>query len=491
MDKGVLASPNLQPVSGMYPQLQLHQNLKLLAQQVLKNATDPVRGVTLASALQLNESGQLYTLYPFMWLWDTGFIAAWNGNLEQSKKDIRAFLSAQRNDGFIPHISYGANEDQIKKYFLPPFIYPDHVLPNGEYISQLTQPPNLAWAAYEVAKKLPPADAESFIREVYPKLLKYHTYLIENRVRDGLMISIHPWETGQDNSGAWDTILSRLKPEHSSSITYNSDQFDEFSKIKIEVDEWLSKLGIDPSLRGGNIPAQQKPSEEQYYKALLLIKKYGEHRWDEKIIIDAGDFAVADQLTNSLLIRSYEALGEMAFQIGDAENAEKIKFWRDSACKGLDDLWDEQAGLYFSKDLKTGSLIPVPTSASFLPLFAGCIDQKKADILSNHIQNLSEKQGYLLTSTFPQSSTFVADRYWRGPVWILMNVLIMKGLILYGKNDLGRRIMQDSLELIVKSVESAPPGFHECFHPQTGEPLRTAGQSWTAASVLEMLRLSS
>ena len=80
------------------------------------------------------------------------------------------------------------------------------------------------------------------------------------------------------------------------------------------------------------------------------------------------------------------------------------------------------------------------------------------------------------------SADFDERRYWRGPVWINTNWLIIDGLRRYGYNDHAEALIESSLELVEQGK------FNEYFNPLTGDPLGAPNFSWTAAVVLDWLK---
>ncbi|HSL28877.1 MAG TPA: hypothetical protein VK900_06715, partial [Anaerolineales bacterium] len=70
--------------------------------------------------------------------------------------------------------------------------------------------------------------------------------------------------------------------------------------------------------------------------------------------------------------------------------------------------------------------------------------------------------------------------YWRGPVWIITNWLVIEGLRRYGYDDLAGTIRQDSLSL----MEGA--GFREYYDPRDGSGCGSTDFSWSAALALEL-----
>ena len=85
---------------------------------------------------------------------------------------------------------------------------------------------------------------------------------------------------------------------------------------------------------------------------------------------------------------------------------------------------------------------------------------------------------YGVPSWDPRDEAFEAKRYWRGPVWLMMNWLIADGLSAAGAGDLAERLERDSAHLVERS------GFYEYFDPITGEGCGGPDFTWTAAIYL-------
>ncbi|HEY63492.1 MAG TPA: flagellar biosynthesis protein FlgM [Caldilineae bacterium] len=123
-----------------------------------------------------------------MWLWDSAFHAlGWRHiDLDMAWEAIEAVLSRQSEDGFIAHT-----------------LSPVHT-------SQITQPPILAWAAWELYRMRPDLDR---LARAYPALCRYLEWDLTHRATDeaGLLawhIEGDPLcrsgESGMDNSPRFD-----------------------------------------------------------------------------------------------------------------------------------------------------------------------------------------------------------------------------------------------------------------------------------------------
>jgi glycogen debranching enzyme len=76
---------------------------------------------------------------------------------------------------------------------------------------------------------------------------------------------------------------------------------------------------------------------------------------------------------------------------------------------------------------------------------------------------------------------FSPDRYWRGPVWINVDWMLMRGLQRYGFEKQACHLRRTIIDL----VESE--GFHEYFDPASGRGHGSGLFSWTAALFLDVL----
>ena len=165
--------------------------------------TDAVRA-RLDAAWRDDETGGYCvpnaTTYPWQWLWDSCFHSVVWAQLgdERALIELRTALSAQTDDGFVPHLRYGRGP------------YPHAALWGRREASSITQPPMYGHAVAELARLgLVPDD------EVVDRAQRGLEFLLERRRRTagGLVELCHPWESGCDDSPRWDdTVVGGRTP---------------------------------------------------------------------------------------------------------------------------------------------------------------------------------------------------------------------------------------------------------------------------------------
>ncbi len=412
-------------------------------------------------------------LYPHQWSWDTGFIAVGLAHLDISRaaRELLSLFAHQWKTGKVPHIVF--NPDAPPESYFPGAEhwasageFPD-APPAPPYTSALCQPPTHALGALrirEVAKEGGTEDAAlGFLRELYPRLLHWHRYLLTYRDPEGsgLVTIYHPWESGTDNSPRWDAALAAVEV----------GEMPPYERRDLEhVD--------DPS---------ERPSDEEYARYIWLVELIKRASSGEGEIYESHPFLVKDVLFSAILVTANEALLEIA-EVVDAPDDEraKISAWTERGRRGLKGCWSPELDLCLDHDLRQDAPSRVRTVAGFAPMVAGGLDPGRLEILMQTLDStpfLGRKDLYLPLppSTSPTEPRFHPRSYWRGPIWPVVTWLLWRSLVREG--EAGRA---EALRLAALHQLSAG-GLAEYFEPFTGEPLGSDGQSWTAAVALDWI----
>ncbi len=185
-------------------------------------------------------------------------------------------------------------------------------------------------------------------------------------------------------------------------------------------------------------------------------------RFDAATELDAPDF-------NSYLSLECELLADIAATLGLPERA---AFWRgrhERLNQLINDLlWNEEEGIYMDRDVRTGKLTGVAASSGFLPLISGAPSSEQAERL---LANLRDPHRFGTPCRIPSISrdneaTYSKDM-WRGPVWININWLIIRGLERYGFTTEAHALLKGTVEM-EEAVFSRHGTFFE-FYDDRGE----------------------
>lgn len=392
-------------------------------------------------------------LYPFQWNWDSCLTALGQRHFDESRAwtEIETLFAHQWPDGMVPHIVFHKPDDG---YFPGPDVWA-----TGRPVptSGITQPAVAGFALRRLFDRATDrAAAESRVRELLPRVAAWHRWF--HRARDpggeGLVAIIHPWESGRDNSVDWDEPFARVPTEGIAPYTRRDTQH------------------ADPAHR---------PTKEQYDRYLWLVEHFRGMDWDNARLHDASPFRVVDPGFNAILIRSCADLADLAEALGDADVAAENRAFATRGVAALEGLWSDAHGQYLCRDRLTGALIESPSIGGILAAFAPIPDARAARIA---VTIDGHGTRYRVASHPPTDSRFDPKRYWRGPVWLVVNYMIADGLARAGQAAAAEAITRSSLDLIRTS------GFAEYYDPQTGDPLGGGRFTWTAAMVLEFLAMA-
>lgn len=424
-----------------------------------------------------NDNGHMITaaplLYPHMWSWDTAFISVGLAHLsvDRAGRELRTLFGAQWRDGMVPHIVFS----DAHGYFPGPERWGAHELgpnaPRTPKTSGICQPPVHAIALSSVldtARRARHSDrvhAEELIRDLWPKMFRWHQWLATHRDPHGtgLLSIVHSWESGMDNSERWDQPYRAVRPGP-----------DLPPYVRLDRD-----LVADGA---------QRPSDLEYRRYLWLVEEMRAVRYDADEVVRTSSFLVADVFLSCVFVVANEVLADLGEEFGQSpEDIARLREWARRGADALSATVDPHTSLARDRDLRTGAWLASRTFAGFGPLLCGGLPpaEERALLAILDGPQWTGHEGLFARvppSTSPRDPGFRTREYWRGPQWPVICWLFWWAFRRRGWTERAEVMREESLRLI------ADGAFSEYYHPFTGEPLGSRHQSWTAAVALDWLQ---
>ena len=389
-------------------------------------------------------------VYPFQWNWDSAFVALGFDTFDRDRAwvEVETLFRAQWDDGFLPHIVFWKDDPG---YFPGPSVWDTGKDP---VTSGITQPPVAATVVrklWDRAREAGEGDAyRARLEALFPKLMAWHRWFRDFRDPEqrGVVVAMHPWETGRDNSPEWDAPGEPID---------------------------VSNVGEYVRRDISHLDTKMRPTKLEYDRYLALVQFGRATGWDHQRISDENPFRVADIGISMILLRANRDLLALASELGAAADADELRELVERAERGIGWLWDGDVQAWCSRDLLTGRSSGLVTSASFLSFYAGLKDVGRDEATLGHLERIGSKVDYLVPSLDPEDPGFQMIRYWRGPVWAVVNYMVGTGFAEAGHAGWGDRVRSDTHNLIERN------GFYEAFSPIDGTGSGGDDFSWTAA----------
>lgn len=375
-------------------------------------------------------------LYPYQWNWDSAFAALGfaEHDLDRAYTELETLLAAQWPNGMVPHIVFHKPDPS---YFPGPDVWRG-VGPQPS--SAISQPPVAATVLRWIYEKDP--SNEQRARALYPQLVAWHRWFMAWRNEGGAIVVTHPWETGRDNCPDWDTPFAAIDPP---------------------------EMGAYQRRDTSHVADAERPRQWDYDRYLYLVKLGADCAWDEGHLREVNPFRVADPTMTFILLRATRDLAALGTQFG--EDVSALDGWISALEQGARRLWNARDGSYQCFDERGSGFTGVVTNASMLCWYAGI----GSDDMLAHYDRVAPLTRYGVPSTDPAHPAYEPKRYWRGPVWGMMNLMIACGLDEYGFSDRAEALRNNTSQMIGEN------GFAEYFDPTNGAAAGGRAFTWTAA----------
>ncbi|WP_319544309.1 MGH1-like glycoside hydrolase domain-containing protein [Ruegeria conchae] len=377
-------------------------------------------------------------LYPYQWNWDSAITALGFAqfDLDRAWVEIETLFTGQWDNGMVPHILF---HQQDEGYFPGPDVWGC----NGPIPSSgIIQPPIAATMTRKIWEQ-DTAFGDARMKALFPKLLAWHRWIMKWRLDEfGAVCTTHPWEAGRDNAPDWDNSMARM----------DASDVGEYKRRDIS-----------------HVNSEDRPTKFDYDRYIRLVQIGRKAGWDQQELLSLNPFRVADPTMTFATLRAARDLLVISEQLGLA--AEGLSTDIEKLEAGARSLWNEELGSFDARDTHTGEMSGSVSNASYLCWYAGVESDKMLERLKTTLETVP----YPVPSYDPEMPKFDARRYWRGPTWAFMNMMIGFGL-----QDLGHTEHADQLRKKTGDLISGF-GFAEYFDPITGSPAGGKAFSWTAA----------
>ncbi len=225
-------------------------------------------------------------------------------------------------------------------------------------------------------------------------------------------------------------------------------------------------------------------------------------------------FSSANLLLNCLFYADLKAAAELAGKLNRPDDQMRLSNQASTLGEQIQKYcWDPRDQFYYTVDVQCvdhrKELLPhlspgmamswhclplrIQTFTGFLPLWCGLAtaDQAKALVQTNYLADDRLRGNWGVRSLSSKESMYCMDfssnpSNWLGPVWIIVNYFVWKGLKDFGFHDEATDLADKTLRLL--STDLARNGsLNEYYHPDTGKALSHKGfMDWNLL-VLEMM----
>ncbi len=390
--------------------------------------------------LHLNDKGT-YTiptegLYPYQWNWDSAFAAVGFAQFDVNRAwvELETLFSGQWDNGMVPHILFHRADPG---YFPGPDVWAGTgPIPS----SGISQPPVAATMARMVFD-CDPVLGKQRLAPLFDKMLVWHRWFMQWRLDQGAVCISHPWEAGRDNAPDWDVAMANIDPG--------------------DVGEYTRR---DTS----HVDSSMRPKKYDYDRYIWLVQRGRRLDWDEEAMLADTPFRVADPTMTFILLRAQRDLVALGKILG--RDVSEIEADIEKLQAGAETLWNNKLGCYDSRDVNSGQWANSISNASFLCWYAGLAAEDMKSVYADVMKDLR----YGVPSLDTRHEQFDGMRYWRGPVWGIMNMMIAMGMSEMNMPE-AQALRETTAALI------AEHGFAEYFDPRDGSPAGGKSFTWTAA----------
>lgn len=156
---------------------------------------------------------------------------------------------------------------------------------------------------------------------------------------------------------------------------------------------------------------------------------------------------------SSLYIMDCNYLTRIARELGKKKDVKELTARSKLYAKELQELWDDETGLFYNRHTDTGELNYRISPTNFYPLLANVANEQQAQrMITEHLLNPEEFWGEWVIPATPRNDPAFKDNiYWRGRIWAPLNFLVYMGMLNYDLPDVRKEFAEKSKKLLLKS----------------------------------------
>lgn len=244
------------------------------------------------------------------------------------------------------------------------------------------------------------------------------------------------------------------------------------------------------------------------YREDYFNKNCGLYVWCDDIMIGMDNdpasfgrskYSTANIFLNSFMVRELKCMAKILRQLGQSE--EKAKGFENSAAELVsciqEEMYDKRDRFFYSVDVDICTRkydwfhqglgvfwktlpIKIRTWSGFLPMWEGFATEEQAAELVKHYHDESTfHSDYGVTTLAKDEKMFDLSvtnnpSNWLGPIWLVANYLVFRGMLDYGYVEEAEEICRNSLKLLGEDLKKTG-SMHEYYNPFTGDPIMNGG----------------
>lgn len=218
-------------------------------------------------------------------------------------------------------------------------------------------------------------------------------------------------------------------------------------------------------------------------------------------------FSTASVYLNSFLVREFKAMAKICREFGMSKDCEYFTEKAEKLAEAIrEECYDKRDKMFYSVDvdIKTRPYdwfhkglgvfwktlyIKVRCWSNFLPMLIGIATPEQAEALKNHIMN----EDTFLSPGGIRSLSYDEKMYnleptgnpsnWLGPIWIIAQYAVFRGLMNYGYKKEAEIICRRTLSLLGDDLRKSGD-LHEYYNPETREPIMNPGfVNWNVLAI--------